>query len=92
MHYADRLSQAIANRGTPAIVGIDPVLERLPEPLRPEDQTVNTAAAAIESFCRTVIERVAPYVPAVKINSGFFEVFHELGVGAYYRLIAHAHA
>jgi orotidine-5'-phosphate decarboxylase len=31
-------------------------------------------------------------VPAVKINSAFFEAYHELGVGLYYRLVGEAHA
>ena len=91
LNYADRLARAVADRGTPAVVGIDPVLERLPEQLRPADGGLEAAVDAIEAFCRIVIDRVAPHVPAVKINSGFLEVFYELGVGAYYRLVAHAH-
>jgi orotidine-5'-phosphate decarboxylase len=91
-HYADRLAAACAARGTPAVVGIDPVLESLPPDLRPADGRLTTAVQSIETFCRTVIERVAPIVPAVKINSGFFEAFYEPGVAAYYRLVAHAHA
>ena len=91
-NFADRLNAAVAARGTPAVVGIDPVLERLPAALRPRDGTADAAAKALEAFSRTVIDRVAPHVPAVKINSAFFEAFYEFGVAAYYRLVAHAHS
>jgi orotidine-5'-phosphate decarboxylase len=54
--------------------------------------SLSGAAEAVESFCRAVIDEVAPHVPAVKINSAFFEAFYEAGVAVYYRLVAHAHA
>lgn len=76
---------------TPAVVGLDPVLERLPVALQPGENTRTAAVVAVESFCRAVIETVAPVVPAVKINSAFFEVMQEAGVGAYFRLIRCAH-
>jgi orotidine-5'-phosphate decarboxylase len=90
-HYADRLTAAIRAKRTAAVVGIDPVLERLPAELRPSSDDLEAAAAAVEHFGRAVIDIVAPHVPAVKINSAFLEAFYERGVAAYYRLIAHAH-
>lgn len=92
IHFADRLAAAIDRKRTPAVVGIDPVVERLPESMRGRDPDPQAGAAAIEKFSAAVIERVAPLVPAVKINSGFFEVYHEHGVAAYYRLVALAHS
>jgi orotidine-5'-phosphate decarboxylase len=91
-HFADRLTAAIRARGTPGVVGLDPVLEHLPDALRPRERRLEAAVAAVETFCRGVIDAVAPHVPAVKINSGFFEAFYAAGVAAYYRLVAHAHA
>ncbi len=90
-NFADRLSAAVRARGTPAVVGIDPVIERLPAGLQPRDGSVAAAAEALEAFARGVIDAVAPTVPAVKINSAFFEALYAPGVAAYYRLIAHAH-
>jgi len=92
IHFADRLTAAIRARNTPAVVGLDPVLERLPGPLKPREESVHAATSAVETFCRAVIDAVAPVVPAVKINSAFFEAFYDAGVTVYYRLIAHAHA
>ncbi|NLG44622.1 MAG: orotidine-5'-phosphate decarboxylase [Phycisphaerae bacterium] len=91
-HFADRLTAAVAARATPAIVGLDPVLERLPAELRRHANTASAAAEATEEFCRVVLDAVAPVVPGVKINSAFFEVFHQAGIAAYYRLIAYAHS
>lgn len=90
-HFADRLAAAIAERETPAVVGLDPVLERLPAVLRPKERTAAAATGAAEDFCRAVVDAVAPLVPAVKINSAFFEAFGPAGVAAYYRLVAYAH-
>lgn len=86
-HYCDRLQDSINARRTCAVVGIDPVAELLPPPLR----SAGPAHQAIEHFAAAVIDLVAPLVPAVKINSAFFEAFRAPGVNAYFRLVAHAH-
>jgi orotidine-5'-phosphate decarboxylase len=76
-HFADRLGEAINRRGTPACVGLDPVLDRLPEPIR---LAHDDAATAIAAFCSGVIRAVAPIVPAIKIQSACFERFGDHGV------------
>jgi len=90
-HFADRLTAAIRSKRTAAVVGLDPLFERLPTELRPQQATTAAAAGALEAFGREVIDLVAAYVPAIKINSAFFEACYEAGVAAYYRLIEHAH-
>jgi orotidine-5'-phosphate decarboxylase len=90
-HFSDRLTAAIATRKTPAVVGIDPVVENLPAALRPTDRRLATGVAAVGTFCRGVIDAVAPHVPAVKINAGFFEALYAPGLGLYYDLVAYAH-
>lgn len=91
-NFADLLIQAVRKRRTPAVVGIDPQLERLPEPLRCRAFNTRTAVDAIESFSRDVIDAVADVVPAVKINSAFFEAYYEHGFAAFFRCVAHARA
>ncbi len=91
-HYADRLERAAHRCGAPIVVGIDPLLERLPAALRPRNSSAEAAARALESFAREAIRVVAPLCAAVKINSGFFEALQAPGVAAYYRLVAAAHA
>jgi orotidine-5'-phosphate decarboxylase len=89
--FADRLTAAIHAKRTAAVVGIDPVLERLPSELQPRRNDLKSAASALETFCRDVIDTVTPHVPAVKINSAFFEALYETGVAVYYRMVSHAH-
>lgn len=90
-HFADRLTAAIADKKTPACVGLDPVIEKLPAALRPRENTAAATAAAFEAFCCGVIDAVAPHVPVVKPNSAFFEALHSAGAAAYFRVVAHAH-
>lgn len=89
--FTDRLTEAIHAKRTAAILGIDPVLQRLPRELQPRSSDLASATNAIEEFCRAVIDIVAPHVPAVKINSAFFEALYEAGVAVFYRLITYAH-
>lgn len=89
-HFADRLQAACQRCGTAAVVGIDPVLEKLPEELRPTTATIDAAAAAVERFSGAVVDAVAGLVPAVKLNVGFFEAFRGPGLAAYFRSVAYA--
>ncbi|MFQ5489938.1 MAG: orotidine-5'-phosphate decarboxylase [Phycisphaerae bacterium] len=94
-HFADRLTQAIADKGTAACVGIDPVLSRLPEVIRCRCESEGSANAqatvdALVDFGRRIIQVVAPLVPAVKINSAFFEQYHWPGIRGYDDLVSHA--
>lgn len=90
-HYADRLADAVQRKGTAAIVGLDPVLETLPEPPVSDEFGRIDAASAIERFCVEVLDLVAPHVPAVKINSAFFEALYGEGFAALHRVIERAH-
>ncbi len=92
-HPADRLIARIAGRRAPVCVGLDPVLGRLPDDVRPGDPDAATreeAAAAIEHFSRRVLAAVAPHVPAVKPQSACFERFGAPGVAALEAVIAEA--
>ena len=90
-HFADRLLAACREKGAPVCVGLDPVYERLPAPLRAADtQDAGLRVEAIEDFCRQVIEVVAPLVPCVKIQAACFERYFWPGFAAYHRLIEHA--
>lgn len=96
-NFADRLLQAISEKKTPAVVALDPVYEHLPEELR-EDPAWNdaddaeAALGAILEFCRRVIRVTAPLIPAIKINSAYFERYFGEGVDAYFQVVEEAHA
>ena len=69
MSFADRLVAAMDRAGSPLCVGIDPVIERIPETLRHHREP----AAACEAFSRGVIEAVAGVAAAVKPQAACFE-------------------
>ena len=93
--FADRLDEALETVRTPAIVGLDPHLELLP-PDFAEARAPHAAraarAAAIESFCKSLIEIVAGRIAAVKPQSAFFELLGSEGIAAWERTVEHAHA
>ena len=92
-HFADRLAGAIEAKGSPVCVGLDPVYERLPDELVHSDACCSAAdrVAALREFCRGVLEIVAPIVPAVKPQIGYFEIYRHLGVELYFEMVQYAH-
>ncbi len=95
-NFADRLAQAIQDKKTPLIVGLDPVYENLPPAIisRPGFSDARSCAACVDAlseFGRQIIRTVAPHVPAVKINIAYFERYLWDGVEAYYNLVQEAH-
>ncbi len=90
--FADRLLAAIERRRAPAVVALDPVWESMPEPLTRGVASGDGPAllAGMREFSRRVIELIAPIVPAVKINSAYFERYHSAGVALFDELIEYA--
>ena len=82
-HAADRLLAAIEAKRSPVCVGLDPVFEKLPRSLLPDqigahDDSINRSEA-LREFCGGVIEAVAPFVPCIKIQSACFERYQRGG-------------
>lgn len=90
VNFADRLLAAIDAKGSPVCVGLDPVYEKLPAVLRQGSDEAAARLAAIDGYCRTVLELVAPYVPAVKPQSAYFEVYGAAGVAVYEQAVRYA--
>jgi orotidine-5'-phosphate decarboxylase len=94
--FADRLIDAIADKGAPICVGIDPIISMFPanlpghdqRPINPDDP--EEAIDAIFAFTTAVLKTVAPHVPIVKFQSAYFEQYFWEGVEAYYSLIQEA--
>jgi orotidine-5'-phosphate decarboxylase len=89
--FAPRLAAAITSRRTPACIGLDPRRESLPPALAAASVTDPAALAAIfTTFCRDVIDVVAPLVPIVKPQLACFEALGPHGMTALADVIAHA--
>ena len=94
-NFADRLLAAVRTKGTAAVVGIDPVYARLPAQIREhrdlnDENDAEAALDAILEFSRQVIRIVAPLVPAVKLNSAYFERYYQEGIEGYFELVQEA--
>ncbi len=94
-NFADILLGAVKKKRAPVCVGIDPVFSRLPSEINenPElndEANSEVALDAILEFCRQTIRAVAPHVPAVKLNSAYFERYYSEGFFAYYELVEEA--
>jgi len=94
-NFADQLMAAIKAKRSPTCIGIDPVYSNLPAEIAEHrdlnDESDSEAALdAVLEFCRRVIKIVAPFVPAVKINTAFFERYYWEGIEGYYDLIQEA--
>ncbi len=95
--FPDRLLDAIAKKGSPICVGIDPVFEMLPDEIAGDARTRNANDSRggpgfdLRRFTTALLQVVAPHVPCVKFQSAYFEKYYHEGVQAYYELVHEAH-
>jgi orotidine-5'-phosphate decarboxylase len=92
--FADRLAEAVRDVGSPACVGLDPEISRLPLPLLRDPLRADRGAQAraARDFCLGVIDEVVGVVPAVKPQVAYFEALGWAGVAALEEVVAAARA
>jgi orotidine-5'-phosphate decarboxylase len=91
--FADRVAEAVEQKRSQLVVGLDPRLDLLPLELRGDAHVGRPEAAeATARFCCGIIDAVAPYIVAVKPQLAFFEVLGSHGIGAFERVSAYARA
>jgi orotidine-5'-phosphate decarboxylase len=91
--FADRVAEAVEQKHSQLVVGLDPRLDLLPLELRGDAHIGRPAAAeATQRFCCGIIDAVAPYVVAVKPQLAFFAVLGSDGMAAFERVAAYARA
>ena len=88
-HFSDRLTAAVRRVGNPVLVGLDPRRESLPPGLV-AGEGFEATARAYATFCRGVIDVVAPLVAAVKPQAAFFEQLGPAGGIALKEVISYA--
>lgn len=89
--FIDRLSEAVRQKRTPVMVGLDPRADQLPAPLLPQNAADwHEVAACYRRFCCGVIDVVAPLVGVVKPQAAFFEQLGPHGMVALADVIDHA--
>lgn len=73
--FSDRVAESVERKRSQLVVGLDPRVDLLPVELRGEAVLGRArAAAAVERFCKGIVDAVAPYAVAVKPQLAFFEV------------------
>jgi orotidine-5'-phosphate decarboxylase len=95
-HFADRLCAALRRTGSPVVVGLDPRIDHLPEPVltaccRQYGTTSRAAAEALWQFNRAIIDAVHDLVPAVKPQLAFYERYGVEGMRTFARTVHYAH-
>jgi orotidine-5'-phosphate decarboxylase len=85
MSFSQLLAEAVRKKGNSVLVGLDPRWESLPLTCRTDN-----VADSFERFCNTVIDIVAPLVPAVKPQAAFFEQYGVAGMTALQHVIRYA--
>jgi orotidine-5'-phosphate decarboxylase len=93
--FSDALIEQILAKRAPVCVGIDPMLEQLPDAIAGDRaaRTRKSSAQVIDcytDFIFEVLRVVAPIVPVVKFQSAYFEQYHADGVEAYFDLVQEA--
>lgn len=81
--FGDRLVRAQTETGSALCVGLDPDLERLPEHLKRS----RTPEAAVEHFCREIIQATLPHASSYKLNFAFFERLGDRGMPVLRRVL-----
>ncbi len=88
----DRLMESIQEKNAPFVVGLDPMLDFVPENLKKEayaqyGETLEGAAEAVWQFNRTIVDCVYDLIPAVKPQSAMYEQFGVPGMAVYERTV-----
>ena len=91
-HFADRVVESVLARGAPCVVGLDPVLEYVPDAFLREcdlsrEGDLEERARIIEAYCLLTLEMVHDLVPAVKPQMAYFELYGSYGMRALERCV-----
>ncbi|HEY3365619.1 MAG TPA: orotidine-5'-phosphate decarboxylase [Symbiobacteriaceae bacterium] len=94
-NFADRVCRAVKLKRSHAVVGLDPVLTRIPGFIREEaagryGQTAKGASYALLKFNQLVIDAVSDQTALVKPQSAFYEAYGYHGVEAFWETVKYA--
>lgn len=92
----NKLIQKIEQLDAPVVVGLDPMLGFIPEPVKEKafreyGETLEGAAEAVWQFNRAIIDAIHDRIPAVKPQIAMYEQFGVPGLAAYQKTIEYCH-
>lgn len=94
-----KLVEAVLNKKSPVVVGLDPQIENLPTSILKKykivkddikTQTCESCAKAIFEFNKGIIDSICDVVPAVKPQIAFYEMWGAAGYKAYEDTVEYA--
>ncbi len=89
--FTDKLIQAIEQKKSPVVAGLDPKIEYVPQLIRAQaGGGLEGAAAAIWEYNRQLIDALCDVVPAVKPQLAYYEMYGLPGIAAFYKTVAYA--
>jgi orotidine 5''-phosphate decarboxylase, subfamily 2 len=91
----DRLIEKIIDKKNPSVMGLDPKLELIPEfikksAIKEYGKTPKAAEEALFNFNKGLIDACGEYVPAIKPQSAYYEMYGVAGMKALLRTIEYA--
>ena len=91
----DRLIQKIIETKNPTVVGLDPMLDYVPEFIRDkyflqDGETLKAAAKAIFKFNQAIIDEICDIVPAIKPQAAYYEMYGHFGIKTLEKTIRYA--
>ncbi|HYE98516.1 MAG TPA: orotidine-5'-phosphate decarboxylase [Planctomycetota bacterium] len=89
-NFADKLVEAVREKNSRVVVGLDPRLESLPEPFKKSTKDLEEATRALLDFNAAVIDVVKPHAAAVKPQIAFYEKLGLPGILAYFATCKYA--
>ncbi|SFQ33054.1 orotidine-5'-phosphate decarboxylase [Lachnospiraceae bacterium XBB1006] len=92
----NKLTAKIKKTGAPIVVGLDPMLSYIPEPVKKKafeefGETLEGAAEAIWQFNKAIVDATCDLIPAVKPQIAMYEQFGVPGIVAYKKTIDYCH-
>lgn len=89
------LIAGIKKKGSPIVVGLDPMLDYIPEHLKKKafaeaDETLEGAALAVWEFNKEIIDKTCELIPAVKPQIAMYEQFGIPGLEVFIKTVRYA--
>ncbi len=90
-----RLIEKIVQMQNPSVVGLDSLLDYIPEHIKAEkfeqyDDTFDAAAQAILEYNKAIIDQICDIVPAVKPQAAYYEMYSWQGMWALCETVKYA--
>lgn len=86
----DVLQEKIRMLKNPTMVALDPVPALIPETLLAGAIDTHAYAAAYRTFCRGILDSLAGFVPAVKLQSACFAALGSAGIAVMQEILSYA--